>query len=149
MCCYIPPFYLLVMTYALIQLFLYMLEEFFRNMCLFLWIFMMCLLLTLQPWCGMCPSDIQQRQSELLQLTAGYTYQRSVQAWEAKECTYSEPRCNSLREREVSSILMSRNYVYIKSHRKKQILSYYDHLSNLLQAFLYTMVFKIKKSEKG
>ena len=49
-------------------------------------------------WYDVCLSDIQQGQSELLQLTAGDAHQRSVQVCEANIFTYYEKYCYSLQE---------------------------------------------------
>jgi hypothetical protein len=78
------PFYLLVVMYAIVKLILHatvlFIESFSPNMTI--------PLVTLNPAVldcyDVCLSDLQQRHSELLQLTAGYTHQRSVQTCEAK-----------------------------------------------------------------
>jgi hypothetical protein len=92
------PFYLLVMKYAVIQLFLHVTELYIKGMCLSISL----LLIGLSPTtmlCWMCLSDIQQGQSELLQLTAGDTNQRGVQTAVRKYETSSEDWCNKLCER--------------------------------------------------
>jgi hypothetical protein len=67
------PFYFLVMTYAAVQFLLHVTKNFLSNTCV-----SSLLLVMLNPavllWYHMCLSDIQQGQSELLQLTAGYTH---------------------------------------------------------------------------
>ena len=93
--CGLSPFYLLVVTYASIHLILHMSEYFLYSVRLsfLLWI-------SLFPagliGYDVCLSDIQQRRSELLQLTAGYTHQRSVQTGEAKHYAHAEEWCNDL-----------------------------------------------------
>jgi hypothetical protein len=68
------PFYFLVMTYTSIQFLLQVTKNFFSITC----VSFSLLLVSLNPavllWYHMCLPDIQQGQSELLQLTAGYTH---------------------------------------------------------------------------
>jgi hypothetical protein len=72
----VVPFYLLVVTYAVVQLFLHVTEELLRRWGLSLFL----LFLGLSPMVLLCLSHTQQGRFELLQLTAGYTHQRSIQA---------------------------------------------------------------------
>jgi hypothetical protein len=68
------PLYQLVVTYAVIKLFLHVTERFIRKVGLFVNIWLSCLISTVLLWCGLCLPDIQDGQFELLQLTAGYTH---------------------------------------------------------------------------
>jgi len=74
------PSHLLVVTYAVIQFLLHMTKQFLGGKCLSLSLLLICPIPAVLLWYDVCLSDIQQCRSELLQLTAGDTHQRRVQA---------------------------------------------------------------------
>jgi hypothetical protein len=76
----ITPFYILVMTYAGVQLFLHVKEHILRGVTPSLSLLLTILNPTVLFWCDVCLCDTQQGRFELLQLTAGYTHQCRVKA---------------------------------------------------------------------
>jgi len=72
------PLYLLVLTYAVVKLFLHGTEGFIRKCWLLVNIWLLYLFTAVLLWYDLFLSYIQQGQFELLQLTAGDTHQRSV-----------------------------------------------------------------------
>jgi hypothetical protein len=70
----VSPFYLLMFTYTVVQLFLHISRHFLRVLNLYLTTFLFTFIQVALSQCDVCPFDIQQRRSDLLQLTAGYTH---------------------------------------------------------------------------
>jgi hypothetical protein len=103
------PFYFLVMTNALIQSFLHSAGYCPRGVALSLSLLYMNFIPTGLLWYDLCLSDIQQVQSEFLQLTAGDTHQRSVEARETDAYAYAHKRCDALR---VSTKCLDKRYHY-------------------------------------
>jgi hypothetical protein len=68
------PFNFLVVTYAVVQLFLHMTEQFLWGTSLSLFHMLVHLCPAVPLCCDVCLSDIKQGRSELLQLTAGYKH---------------------------------------------------------------------------
>jgi hypothetical protein len=99
-------FDVLVVTYAVVELILHMLKHLFGSVNLSLWIMLNILLSRFLPGYDACLSDIQHCQSEFLQLTAGYTHQRSVEIWEAETNGYSEDWRNGLSEKVLTDIFI-------------------------------------------
>ena len=67
------PFYPLVLTYAVVKLLPHATELFMGSVSSYVTISLVTRIDTVLFWYDVCLSDIQQRHSELLQLTAGYT----------------------------------------------------------------------------
>jgi hypothetical protein len=78
------PLYLLVVTYAVVKLFLHVTERFIRAFGLFVNIWLLYLTLQVLLRYDLYLSDIQEGQFELLQLTAGNAHHSSVQVCEAE-----------------------------------------------------------------
>jgi hypothetical protein len=90
------PIYLLVVTYAVVKFLLYVTERFIRKFELFVNVWLLYLIPAVLLWYEVCLSDIQQGQSELLQLTAGDAHQRSVQVCKANIFSCYEKYCYAL-----------------------------------------------------
>jgi len=69
-----PPFYLLVVMYAVVKLFLHVMELFIGSVSSYVTVSLVTRIPAVLLRYAMCLSDIHQRRPELLQLTAGYTH---------------------------------------------------------------------------